>query len=339
MVLKEKLLLSNCDSVHKRSYDQIRSRFLFGLVYSDGVILSPNMLIDNRNIDQLLSTKNIEKYLQEEGSGKLEVRGYGLGGFDDYFLQNYFENLPDNFILSSFDEKPTKSKLKTVQLRQLENKLSELDKFLSKSSVKIKSVDIKPNSLTREIQTRIQRDERVFIERFFASVDSSPSVEVTDNNEYKKFIDGFDGLISRSDWYEYSEKSFSSNFNDLRSKYFISEVVDPAYNYLFCETGEALVLDDIKAIDNLPSRFFDTSISLASYRNEYETVKAGVDYFSQAVELISAFPIKTLSETVLDFFEEKAQEVLEEQGWELFSRKNWFGFYPKMREKMGIEIK
>src|SRR5690554_6959094 len=77
MLFKEKLLLSNCDSVRALDGNELRKRFLTGLAFADGVVLSPNALIDNTGIAEVISQSNVTKYLNEEGQGKLVIRGFG----------------------------------------------------------------------------------------------------------------------------------------------------------------------------------------------------------------------------------------------------------------------
>ena len=67
MLFKEKLLLSNCDSVKRLPAEQLKKRFLTGMAFGDGVVLSPNMLIDNTGFEALLARRNVVKYLNEEG--------------------------------------------------------------------------------------------------------------------------------------------------------------------------------------------------------------------------------------------------------------------------------
>lgn len=76
MLFKEKLLLSNCDSVRQLELEKIRQRFLTSLAFGDGVVLTPNTIFDNENIDLLIERKNVHKYLNEEGKGKFVVRGF-----------------------------------------------------------------------------------------------------------------------------------------------------------------------------------------------------------------------------------------------------------------------
>ena len=57
MLFKEKLLLSNCDSVKRLPAEQLKKRFLTGMAFGDGVGLSPNMLIDNTGFEALLARR------------------------------------------------------------------------------------------------------------------------------------------------------------------------------------------------------------------------------------------------------------------------------------------
>src|SRR5690606_40867203 len=94
MLFKEKLLLSNCDSVRALDGNELRKRFLTGLAFADGVVLSPNALIDNTGIAEVISQSNVTKYLNEEGQGKLVIRGFGMDGYTD--VRDYYHALPDS---------------------------------------------------------------------------------------------------------------------------------------------------------------------------------------------------------------------------------------------------
>ena len=78
MLFKEKMYLSNCDSVRGLSNDEIRKRFLIGLVFGNGVILSPNILFDTKGLNQVLEQKNVIKFLNEEGYGNFIIRGMNI---------------------------------------------------------------------------------------------------------------------------------------------------------------------------------------------------------------------------------------------------------------------
>ena len=113
MLFKEKLLLANCDSVHAHGHEELRKRFLTGLAFADGVVLPPNTLIDNLELANTLGQMNVIKYLNEEGKGKFVIRGFGLSRFAT--LQEYYDALPDNFILSSLPGRPRKGELDLPQ--------------------------------------------------------------------------------------------------------------------------------------------------------------------------------------------------------------------------------
>ena len=53
MLFKEKMYLSNCDSVRELSIEETRKRLLIGLVFGNGIILSPNILFDNQGVKKL----------------------------------------------------------------------------------------------------------------------------------------------------------------------------------------------------------------------------------------------------------------------------------------------
>ena len=57
---KEKIFLSNCDSIKKSSSDEVRKRILIGIVFGNGIILSPNILLENNGLLYFLMKKDLD---------------------------------------------------------------------------------------------------------------------------------------------------------------------------------------------------------------------------------------------------------------------------------------
>ena len=153
MLFKEKIFLANCDSVRRLDYNELWKRIRIGLVFADGVILSPNALIDNENIFNALNDSQLVKYLKEEGLGKLVVRGKDV--YPGQTLMEYFNNLPGNYIFSSIEGAPAKRALSQDQLKNLVERINYVDNFLLDISAQRERVELTPHSLSMQLVDRI----------------------------------------------------------------------------------------------------------------------------------------------------------------------------------------
>lgn len=319
VLFKEKFLLSNCDSVRKLSTEEITKRLLTGLTFADGVVLTPNTLIDNVGIHTLLTRKNVVKYLNEEGSGKFIVRGLGLEG--EFSLVDYFNSLPSDFILSSLENSPAKSDISRSQLDILLTRLELTQSALNNINAKIEPLSITKNSLRNEINKRISDNDS--IGNFFHSDD-----------ERILFINQASESISRSQWYRLSNNYFSKK-KQMEASRFKTEVIDPSYNSLFAIKGECFLQDNIKIINNFPEKILDAGVVFKSLRNEIKYI----EYPLKAFEIISSLGTvelaKVFTNAALDYVDDK----LKDEGEGYLSRKNWFGMYDVMKKKIGLEVK
>ena len=319
MLFKEKLLLSNCDSVRKLSQNEIRKRFLTGLTFAEGVVLTPNTLLDNGDFYSLITRRNVVKYLNEEGSGNFIIRGFNLG--DEICLIEYFKKLPGDYIISSLPNSPKKSEINGSQRDLILTRLDATQMALEKISPKVESIDVKPESLKNEIYRRISDDD--VIGNFFDS-----------DGERILFKEGARGVISRSHWYNLSEQYFGKK-SSIESDRFKVEIIDPAYNSLFAIQGEGFLQDNIKVINNIPEIILDSSVVFRSLRNEIEYI----EYPIKAFELISSLGagelVKFFTDEALSYIEDKFKD----KGGQYVSRKNWFGMYNLMKNKIGLEVK
>lgn len=319
MLFKEKLLLSNCDSVRALDSSELRKRVLTGLVFADGIVLSPNALIDNLEVARTISQSNVIHYLNAEGHGKLVIRGFGLENTTS--LVDYYASLPGNFILSSLPGAPRKDALDRFnQLRMLE-RVKSLQRALDEVSPTVENLDLPRESLRDQIFSRL--DEASAVEHFFEN-----------DGDYNLFLLGARRTISRSEWYAYSQHFFSSRGLDVSPR-FRAEVIDPAYNSLFAITDEGFLQDDIRYLSGIPEVILDTSIGLKTMRKQIALIKYPLKVF----EFISSFGageiVRYLTDEALEYMEDK----LVTSGQTYMTRKNWFGMYPRMRRVMGLEIK
>ena len=319
MLLKEKLLLSNCDSVRCLSPVELKKRFLTGMTFGEGVVVSPNILIDNAEFHRLLSRRNVVKYLNEEGHGALVLRGFNLD--DGMSLLDYYEALPSHHIFSSIDGSPSKSSLSKSQEAELIERIRATQMALAELGYFTEELELTPDSLTQEITRRLSDDN--CIGHFF-----------DDDGERTLFCNLTRDKISRSEWYGISDDYFGKK-SELTSRQFKSEVVDPAYNSLFAKEGEGFLQDNIKYINDVPEIILDASVSYRALRKEIELIEYAIKIF----EVVSTFGSIELSKFItgqaMDYIEGK----MSDRGEAYFSRKNWFGMYQKMQRAIGLELK
>lgn len=319
MLFKEKLLLSNCDSVRMLSAEEIRKRFLTGLTFADGVVLSPSALLDNAGFHSLISKRNVVKYLNEEGSGKFVVRGFNLSG--DFCLVDYFKGLSEDYIISSIPGNPKKSDLSVEQLDLILTRLELTQKALDRINPVIEDARIEPGSLRNEISKRIECDESIC--SYFDS-----------DGERMLFLSQSETVVSRSQWYEFSDRYFGRR-SQIESARFKSEIIDPSYNSLFAISGEGFLQDNIKIINNIPEILLDSGVLLKSLRNEIKYIEYPMKTFEIISSLGAGELLKLLTDEALGYIEDKLQD----KGRKYLSRKNWFGMYEVMRNKIGLEVK
>lgn len=321
MLFKEKLLLSNCDSVRQLNSDEVSKRFLTGLAFGDGVVMTPNMLIDNPDTYTLLKRPNVIRYLNEEGHGKLVIRGFGL--HSELSLQDYFDSLPDNYIISSLPGSPCKAELHFGQKHLLRSRIQHTEKALRQLGYRVEPLTLASDSLQKEVLRRIQ-DEEV-LGYFFA-----------DAAQLQVFSEQAELCISRSQWYQFVDAYFGEEqMQPGLAQAFKCEVINPAYNSLFALQGEGFLQDEIKYLHQVPQVLLDSSITFKAFRKEIRYIKYPLKAFEIISNLGAGEIIKVFTDEALNYIEDK----LVESGQEYFSRKNWFGLYHKLREKIGLELK
>ena len=311
MLFKEKIFLANCDSVRRLDREALWKRIRIGLVFADGIILSPNTVIDNEQVYEALNDKQIIKYLKEEGFEKVVVRGNNIHPGQP--LIDYFDNLPNNYIFSSIEGSPCKKDLSQDQLRNLINRIKKIDAFFSDVSAPREYIELTKDSLSNILVERV------------AGIDYLAQDTVNNLRE------GFSKVVSRSDAYDL----IKSNQFDLPVEKLRVEIVDPSYNSLFVKPGETFVQDRIKVLDKIPNRLLQYGVTIRSLRDEIELVKFIWDVAIFVKSLGSEELIKILTDKAIDYAEDK----LKEKGFEKLSRKNWFGLYQLLVKKMGVEFK
>lgn len=316
MLFKEKIFLSNCDSVREQPLSEVRKRMLIGLVFGDGVILSPNIVFDSIGVSSVLEQKNVIKFLNEEGYGNFVIRGLNIENTNSF--AEYFENLPNTYKVSSFNGR-TKGELKSTELQTLKYQIDTLDDVIKEVNPKYENASIVTNSLTLEIQKRLSELEKkeLYGCYFF------------NNDEYLDFLSKSKKMISRSEWYHFLSDFFKNDLLKINS--IKNEIIDPAYNSLFIYSGESFIQDNIKILDKIPAQILSAGVTFNALRNEIELIKYAYDKF----EFISTFGQLELAKYITG----KAINFIEDEMLTFSSRKNWYGLYPKLATKMGLEVK
>lgn len=312
MLFKEKLFLSNIDSVKELSNDETKKRILIALVFGSGIILSPNILLDNKGILDILKQKNVIKFLNEEGHNQFQIRGFNIEDFNSFL--GYFDSLPNSYKISSLSGKE-KGKLTSIELKLIKQKLKELDDIIKTINPVYQNAEIATNSLSLKIKQKLS-------ESYFDN-----------NEEYKKFLFLSKELVSRSDWYKFIYNYFEDNHFKIES--IKREIIDPSYNSLFIKDNECFIQDNIKYLDNIPEKILSSGVTYKSLRDEIELIEYALDIFEVVSTLGTTKAFNALTDRAIDYIEDK----IVDSSSSYFSRRNWFGLYPILRKKMGIEIK
>ena len=311
MLLKEKVFLSNCDSVRALEPTELYKRLLLGLTVASGVVVSPNTLLDNRDVGAFLRRANVVKYLNEEGAGQLVVRGLNFTA--DLTLEDYFAGLPGDYIVSSMDGAPQKQQLTRVQVQHLNARLRETQNALAALQPVYHPLELHADSLQRAIHERLQ--DPAIVGHFFA-----------DAEQQYQFLQQTVGLNSRSQWYQ-ATQSLGDAFR--------SEVIDPAYHSLFVERGEGFLQDHIRHLTMIPASFLNTGLTIKSLQRELSVLQLPYKLFQLISSLGSTELLHFIADETMSYIEDKATE----KGYDFATRKNWFGLYPKLRHYIGLEIK
>lgn len=312
MLFKEKMYLSNCDSVRGLSNDEIRKRFLIGLVFGNGVILSPNILFDTKGLNQVLEQKNVIKFLNEEGYGNFIIRGMNIENINSF--ADYFEKLPSNYKISNLNG-IEKGELTRSQLQYIGNNIKYIDKIIQNIKPVYQNALIQKDSLTKEIFKRISID-------YF-----------DDDEKFNKFLLESEKLVSRSEWYTFLNIFLKGNETKINS--IKSEIIDPAYNSLFINNSESFIQDNINVLDKIPEKILSGMVTINSLKNEIELIEYPLKAFEIVTTIGTTELFKIITDEALSYIEDKATE----KGISFFSRKNWFGLYPILKNKLGLEIK
>jgi|GEM_PF-392443 len=335
MLFKEKLLLSNCDSVRQLEIEKIRQRFLTSLAFGDGVVLTPNTIFDNENIDLLIERKNVHKYLNEEGKGKFVVRGFNVQ--PDFSLVSYFEGLPPEYIISSIPNSPRMTDITQKQRDELLYRCENIQASLDRIAPKYENIEVNENALKNKIFSLIESDDILNRSDVSSEQHQGHKVQKTGffmNTDQRNILkEQAKGVVSRSQWYAFCDSYFDGD--SITASRFKLEVIDPSYNSLFIFKGEAFLQDNMGFMNNIPNIVLDSSVAFKAIRNELKLIEYPIKAFEIISSLGAGEIAKFLTDEAISYIEDK----FEDSGKQYLSRKNWFGMYNKLTKKVGLEIK
>jgi hypothetical protein len=314
MLFRERMFLANCDTVRQLPAAEIEKRFLLGVTFAQGVIVTPSLLLDNQGFSEVLKRPNLYHWYREEGLGTLTVRSPSQHHF--MTMEDYFDGLPGGYRLARCGGKP-KQELTSDEVKQVLVDLRSLDKNLVDFVPTRQALALKSDALTKAI----------IASPTFAAWKQSPSAF---SDQFDQLLDQADGLNSRSAWYQAAEQNFGED-----TARFKTEVIDSAYHGLFVGSGEAFAADRIPVLERIPARILDAGLFIRSLRKEKEMI----DYAIKGFDLITAFGGGEIAKFLLDEAISYVEDKVEDTSMAWFSRRNWFGLYPKLTSSMGVEIK
>ena len=309
MIIKEPLYLSNCDSVRAMPREELRKRVLVGAAFANGIVVSPNLLIDNAEIAETLGLPSLSGWFT--GEGALLVRGMFEG--DRICLVDYFNALPGGHVFSRFDGR-SKDTLTDAERDTLLRDLDRLDRMLDNFSARFCPIPRDPKSLSREITKRLARE---------------PDAKALLDDAGALPADGT--LVSRSEWYGHVDAALPDTVQRDRVK---TCVIDTSYNALFVVRGEAFAMDRMPVLDCLPGALLDAAVEIRSYRKEIDNIYTAARVLSFAYTAGIDGMAAALSDIALDALEDKAKEL----GKTWLDRRNWFGLYPHLTRRIGVEV-
>ena len=311
MIIKEPLFLSNCDSVRAMARDELRKRVLVGAAVANGIVVSPNLLIDNADIADTLGQPRLNRWFRGEGSGALLVRGMFEG--NRICLEDYFDALPGRHVFSRFAGR-RKDDLTYAQRDRLLRDLDRLDKMLEAYAARFRPIPRDRTALSREITNRLDRE---------------PDAKALLNEAGGLPAEGT--LVSRSQWYDHLEATLPDKVQRDRVR---MSVIDTSFNALFVTKGEAFAMDRMPVLDGLPEAILDATVEIRNYRKQIDHILTAVRVLSFLYTAGTDGIATALSDEALGVLEDKAEDL----GMKWFDRRNWFGLYPRLTSTIGVEI-
>lgn len=319
MLLKIALYLANCDSVQKRPLKELKKRIVWGLVVAERIVVTPHILLDNKGIEQVLGHPDIARYLKHHPH-KLLVRHHGAQ--DVFSCRRYFDGRDGEFIVSSVAGSPRKRELTAAQQNEVHQRLDRLDDLLQGFKVGFERHDLTEHALTAEIRGRLNA-YRV------------EEAESTDRPQIgEREIDSLnpqDRPMSRSAWYQHLQEVIPDPAKRLR---LTTELVDPAYNSLFIERGQAFAADRIPVLGFVPEVGLDLLQKGAAYARELHWAKTA---WGKA-KLIHTLGTSGVVEWMKDIGTDMAKDWFLKHSESIVAA-SWRSLYLHTLDYIGVEIK
>lgn len=317
MLVNSNLYLSNCDSVHQRSAEEFRKRVVWGLAFSEKIVLTPNIIIDNPGSEQVFKSHNISKYLLEN-PGKIILRHNHTA--KNICFSDYFSEREDDYVLSGINGSPRKRDLSSSQKNSIEKRMENLDEIFDKFGAMHDPMYLEQNLLSAQINRIIDDREK--------NMSNKSEDDLLFNGDLD-ILRSADGFRSRSEWYEFLRQNYGKNPSTLEK--IRSEIIDPAYNYIMIKQSEAFALDRIK-----PGIFPEIVLFEHAYHGELVIVKKVFN----TIRFVHTLGVDGVISWLLDYSKEKAVEYIADHGTEFISTtRTWDGMHNKMLNHIGVGIK
>ncbi len=320
MLIRNNLYLSNCDSVYRRSKEDIKSRIIWGLAFAEKIIITPNMIIDNNGIDDVFNSGKIYKYLKNNGVERIILRHNHSS--EELCLSDYFKNLHGDYFLSSIQK--SKKSLNGAERSEIERRVDAMDKlFLREFNCVHERHIVGPKDLSSKIFALLNS----YAENHGNSKDNSGKIIP---HKVIESLLGSDDMKSRSEWYNYANNTARDPVLSEIIKY---EILDPAYNDVLTKHKESFVLDRLPSGTKLASGILLGGIA---YRKEISTVikllKTLNYVHTLANDGVISWFIEMAEEDVAEFFMDHVVESLR-------ATKTWENMHQKLAKNIGIGIK
>lgn len=320
MLVRSALYLANCDSVRRLSSEEILKRLTWGMVFAEKIVLTPNILIDNPNMDACLQGGVVGKYLMAKPGLVVLRHNHSQKQLS---VLDYFREAREDYIVSHVSTDSTavrkKRDLSRTELGTIEARLERLDAFLAKIQAQHERIALAPGALSAEIAERVQRYKAATIPGGIGEA-------------HLECLMDHGALSSRSDWYRHVGEGFSSDAHTERVVRL--EFVDPAYNSLFIRSGEAFASDGIRKFELpallttvLATRVYDRPIEVAR-----EAIRMAQFVHTSGLSGLLGWAKEYGTEYFAKAMAEKARAGLE-------SVSTWASMERRLTQWVGVEIK
>lgn len=321
MLVDTALYLANCDSVHGRTAAELRERLIWGLAFADRVILTPNIIIDNPEIDALFQSHTVRTYL-ERNPGKLVIR-HNHSRREICFV-DYFDRLPADFIVSSHPQGPRKRDLPGHHVSRIKGRLSNVDALFERFAARHEKVALRPDSLSNGIRSSLAGFSPE------AGGGAGGAALTARDLDRIRASDGA-GLHSRSAWYHFLRGEFAAEpakFERIRS-----EIVDPAYNNLFVNQGEAFASDRIKG---LSLGIQEGLLFRRAHEREFNVIRDVI----RIARFVHTLGVDGAVGWLVDLGKEQVRDYLAEHGEEtVTASRTWQRMHARLIRYIGVGIK